>query len=97
MWKYQHYHAEHRLSTEIKHLILVTQPCLQRHSKMSRMARDSLCCKRNHQGLMARADEDEQTHSNMCIRVKGSTKEEENSKVKDNTGLRTNQYLYNGS
>lgn len=39
---------------------------------------------------MERADEDEQMHSNMCIRVKESTMEEENSNTKDNTGLRTN-------
>lgn len=59
---------------------------------------DSLCCKRNHQGLMRRADKDEQMHSNMCIRVKESImEEEEDSNVKDNTGLRTNNYLYDGS
>lgn len=47
---------------------------------------------------MRRADEDEQMHSNMCIRVKESImEEEENSNVKDNTGLRTNNYLYDGS
>lgn len=44
---------------------------------------------------MRRADEDEQMHSDMCIRVKENTREEgENSNVKDNTGLRTNNYLY---
>lgn len=39
---------------------------------------------------MGRAEQDEQMHSNVCIRVKESTMEEENSNAKDNTGLGTN-------
>lgn len=37
--KYQHYCAEHKISAEIGHLILVSYPRLKRHSKMIRTAR----------------------------------------------------------
>lgn len=53
------------------------------------MSRRVCAARKNHQGQMERADEDEQMHNDMCIRVE-STMEEENSNTKDNTGLRTN-------
>lgn len=40
MEKYQHDCVEHRISAEIRHVTLVTYPCLKRHSKMIRMARE---------------------------------------------------------
>jgi len=65
--KYQHYCAEHKISAETKHPILVTYTCLKRHSKAIRTAKGQSTLEEKLQRIDWQSRQSE--NNNVCIRV----------------------------